>query len=93
MNEKLIWFPNIHAILVLIACVPSTSCSCERSISRLRVLDTYLRSTMKEERLNGLALLAIHREIDIDYEEILDIFARKYPHRLRLLNVTDETNL
>ena len=90
-NGMHIWFPNIYTILVLIACVPSSSCSCEGSISRLRILDTYLRCTMSDDRLNGLALLSIHREIDIDYEKILDIFARNYRHRLQLVDILDET--
>ena len=84
------WFPNIYVILKLIAVVPGSSCSCERSISRLRLLKTYLRSTMDKERLNGLALLYIHRDLDIDFEKVLDIFARKYRHRLQLANILDD---
>ena len=82
-----LWYPNIHTILILIATVPSSSCSCERSISRLRLLKTYLRSTMKNERLNGLALLSIHYDMQIDYEKVLDIFARRFRHRLQLLDI------
>ena len=47
----------------------------------------YLLSTMKNERLNGLALLCIHYDMNIDYEEVLDIFARRYRHRLQLLDI------
>ena len=39
-------FPNIFTILQILATVPATSCSCERSISCLRYLKNYLRSTM-----------------------------------------------
>ena len=36
-----------------------TSCDCERSFSRLRTINTYLRSTMSVDRLNGHSLLYI----------------------------------
>jgi len=50
-------FPNIHTLIVIVATLPITSCECERSISMLKLLKTTLRSTMTENRLNGLALL------------------------------------
>ena len=37
------WFPNIRAILCLIAVIPASSNSCEL---RLRLIKNYLRSTM-----------------------------------------------
>jgi len=37
--------------------LPVTSCEAERSLSTLRRLKTYLRTTMSQEQLNGLALL------------------------------------
>ena len=83
------WFPNIFTILVLVGVVPGSSNSCERSISKLRLLKTYLRSTMNQERLNGLSLMYAHSNIEIDYEEILNIFARDYRHRLELIDILD----
>ena len=45
-----------------------------------------MRSTMKEERLNGLALMHIHKhDIQIDTEEIINEFAVASPRRLELL--------
>ncbi|KAJ8879046.1 hypothetical protein PR048_019652 [Dryococelus australis] len=57
-----------------------------RSFSTLRRLKTYLRSTMTEDRLNGLALLHIHQDITsaMKPEEVLDIFARKHKRELSL---------
>jgi hypothetical protein len=46
-----------------------------RSFSALRLLKTYLRSTMGEQRLSSLALLFIHKEMDIDLEKVIDRFA------------------
>lgn len=44
---------------------------------------------MGEERLNGLALLHFQYGMEIDYEAILDCFARKHPRRMTLLNILD----
>ena len=68
-------FENIKIILRILRTLPITSCECERSISALRSLKNYKRSTMVEERLNGLALMQIHREIPPDFEKIIDKFA------------------
>ena len=54
-NENI--FPNIHCLLRLVCTIPVTSCECERSVSILRRLKTYLRSTMGQDRLSGLALM------------------------------------
>jgi len=37
---------------------------------------------MKNDRLNGLALLNIHREIDLNVEEIIDKFAMRRPRKM-----------
>ena len=48
---------------------------CEKTISALRTLKNYQRSTMGEERLNGIALMQIHQEIIPDIEKVIDKFA------------------
>ena len=48
------FYPNIKTVLRICGCFPVTSCECERSISILLLLKTYLRSTMGQERLCGL---------------------------------------
>lgn len=83
------YFPNIFTLLKIVCTVPVTSCSCERSISGLKHLKTYARSTMGQERLNGLALMHFNYGMEIDCDEVLDNFARKHPRRLTLLNVLD----
>ena len=42
-----------------------------------------------QSRLNGLAMINFHYELDIDCEAILDLFARKHPRRLVLCNLLD----
>lgn len=76
--------PNITVLLHIICTLPVTSSTAERSFSALRRVKTYLRSTMSEDRLNGLASLHIHREIasNIDADEVLKQFAKKHKRKL-----------
>ena len=50
-------FPNLHQLLRLVCTFPITSCETERSVSALRRLKTYLRSTMGQERMSSIALI------------------------------------
>lgn len=81
------FFQNIATILKICATFPVTSCECERSISVLRLLKTYLRSTMGQERLSSLALMFIHRTITINSATIVKEFARKHPRKMELPNI------
>ena len=40
---------------------------------------------MVNDRLNGQALMAIHKDIKLDYEKILKIYSMKYSPRLQLV--------
>ena len=68
-------FENIKVLLRILGTLPITSCECERSISQLRILKDYKRSTMVEERLNGLALMKIYQEIVPNIEKVIDKFS------------------
>ncbi len=57
--------------------LPVTSCECERSISMLKLIKTSLRSSMGQDRLNGLAMLYYHRDIEITSEEVVDELSSK----------------
>ncbi|GFX22099.1 uncharacterized protein TNCV_3054551 [Trichonephila clavipes] len=53
--------------------VPVTTASVERSFSKLKLIKTYLRSTMSQERLSALSVLSIETEIaaSVSYDIIL----------------------
>jgi hypothetical protein len=70
-------FPVIKQLLKILATLPVSTCTSERSFSTLRRLKTYLRNTMCEERLNGLALLHVHRDLIVTPDEVLDKLALK----------------
>ena len=88
VTDKMI-FPNIYTALKILAALPITTCEAERSISVIRRLKTCMRSTMSQTRLNGLALLNIHRDIEVDPNEVLDTFASKHERWLRMYNIID----
>lgn len=50
----------------------------------------YMRSTMDEERLTGLAVMNVHSDISLDTEELIDIFAMRHPRRIKLKNILDD---
>ena len=78
-------FPNILGASHILATIPITSCECERSISTLRRIKTYTRSTMSENRMNGLALMSIHQEIVPDITKLIEIFAPKGDRKLEFI--------
>lgn len=78
-------FPNIHILLKILATLPVSTASSERSFSTLRCLKDYLRNSTGQERLTGLALLSVHRNIKIDTTEVLNRFAREKQRNVQLL--------
>ena len=67
-------YPNIKFLLQILATLPVTTASAERTFSMLRRLKTWLRSTMGEQRLTGLALLASCRDITLTPEAVVECF-------------------
>uniref|UniRef100_A0A8D8THQ5 Zinc finger MYM-type protein 1 n=1 Tax=Cacopsylla melanoneura TaxID=428564 RepID=A0A8D8THQ5_9HEMI len=70
-------FPNIRNYLEIGAVLPVTTASVERSFSTLKRLKTYLRNSTGQIRLNGLALLSVHRDVPLTTEEVLESFSLK----------------
>ncbi|KAK4880986.1 hypothetical protein RN001_004305 [Aquatica leii] len=75
-------YPNIYMLLNSLSTLPVTTCTPERSFSTLRRLKTYLRNSCGQERLTGLALIAIHRDVIIPTDDVITEFAHKKSRRL-----------
>jgi len=60
------FYPKIQRDLKILIALPCTTCSVERSFSSLRRIKTWLRSTMVESLLNGLALMSVYRRLIMD---------------------------
>ena len=65
-------FQNIQMALKILATMPVTSCSCERTLSAMCRLKDYITSTMNNDGLNGLELMHIHRYIILSIYDVLD---------------------
>jgi hypothetical protein len=76
-------YPNVSVAYRILLTVPVTVASAERSFSKLKLLKNYLRSTMSQERLNGLAMCTIEKDIldTINLNTVLDDFASRNARR------------
>ena len=57
--------------------VPATVATEERSFSKLKLIKNFLRSSMSQERLSGLALLSLENEQaeNLDFRKVIQQFA------------------
>lgn len=62
-NKLDIAYPHVTILYRLLGTISVSTAGAERSFSKLKLIKTYLRSTMHEERLSSLALISIVREI------------------------------
>lgn len=62
-EDMLDLYSNLSIALHLLLTLPVTVASGERSFSALKLIKSYLRSSMSQERLRGLALISIERNI------------------------------
>ena len=72
-------YPSLAVLIQILATLPVTTATNESSFSAFKYLKTYLRNTTKEVRLNGLALLYVHRDISFDFRQVITEFLRKNP--------------
>ena len=81
--KELDYFPSACIAYRILLTIPVTVASAERSFSKLKFLKSYLRSTMTQERLSGLAMISIENEMleSINYEELINQFAIKNARR------------
>jgi len=82
-------FPDLLLFVQIVLTVPIASATAERSFSTMKRVKTYLRSTMTDQRLNNLCLLAVEREMSHDLlsdpSSVIDKFALLRDRRLSLL--------
>lgn len=80
-------YPNLSILYKIFLTLPINSAGAERSFSRLKLIKSYVRSTMGEERLSGLSLISIERQLasEVDCSKVIDHFARMKPRRKKLL--------
>lgn len=77
--------PNLYLALRYLLTISVSVASCERSFSKLKLIKTYLRSTMSQSRLTHLALLSIEHKIakDLDFEGVIKKFANLKSRKMK----------
>ncbi|XP_022177820.1 52 kDa repressor of the inhibitor of the protein kinase-like [Myzus persicae] len=78
-------FPNIHFLLKVLATLPVSTSTPERTFSTLKRVKTFLRNSTGQERLTGLALLSVHRDITVNPDEVLNQFALQKDRNILLV--------
>ncbi|XP_022162912.1 52 kDa repressor of the inhibitor of the protein kinase-like [Metopolophium dirhodum] len=82
-NDMISSYPNLSTLYKIYYTLPISSATAERSFSRLKLIKTYLRSTIAEDRLSNLAVLSIERNVaeDMDYNNVIETFAKMKKRR------------
>jgi hypothetical protein len=85
-NELQNALPNSWIASRILLTIPVTVTACERSCSKLKLIKTYLRSSMSNERLDSLALLFIENATakKMDMSESIKRFADMKARRKNL---------
>jgi hypothetical protein len=88
--KKRRFYLNVVIAYRILLTIPVTVASAERSFSKLKLLRSYLRSTMTQERLNGLATIALENDVleQINYEDIIEDFILRNTRRMMLFSRT-----
>ena len=91
-NQLSTCLPELTKLLELILTIPVTTASSERSMSTLKRIKTYLRSTMTNARLSNLAVISIEKFFiksnfsnQIFLDKVIDCFATKKERKIDLI--------
>ena len=76
-------FSEVVKVIRIVLVAPATNSISERSFSAMRRIKTYLRSTMKQERLNAVMIMNVHHHLTdtLDLKSITNDFRLKNEHR------------
>ena len=75
--------PQVVVLLQFILVIPATNATLESSFCALRLLQSYLRTTTLQERLNYLMLLDLHKKRTdvLDMQAVVTEFFGESEHR------------
>ena len=82
--KRLESFPNACIVFRILLPIPVTLASAERSFSKLKLIKSYLKSTMSQERLNGLTILSIEKEmlVELKCKNLISNFASQKTRKI-----------
>ena len=68
-------FPIVVALIKSAMTIPVSLTTCERTFSEMKLIKTTLRDTMTDDRLSYICLLAVERDTDLNFEQVIDKFS------------------
>ena len=85
---------EVVKLITLILVMPATNATSERSFSALKRVKTFLRSSMKQSRLNHLVLLHVHKDItdNLDMIDCANDFVSANEHRQQVFGNFSSSN-
>lgn len=78
------YYNTIKHLLTVLATIPVTTASAERSFSTMKRVKSLPRSVMTDDRLSSLAMISIHWDITVEPDKVINIMAEKKSRRLLL---------
>jgi len=63
LSAQLSGFPNLHMLYNSFCCLPVSSASAERALSKLKIIKNHLRTSMSDETLSLLLVLAAEKDL------------------------------
>ncbi|GBM20890.1 hypothetical protein AVEN_253698-1 [Araneus ventricosus] len=82
-------FSETYKVLLTIVTIAMTTAEAERCFLTLKLVKTFLRSTMSEDRVSALAMLSIEKRMINDIpkfnENVINLFASKKDRRVDLI--------
>ena len=82
--KMLEFFLNACITFRILLTIPVTVAFAERSFSKLKLIKSYLKSTMLQERLNELAILSIEKEmlVELEHKNLISNFASQKARKI-----------
>ena len=78
-------YPNMYTAVMVLMVMSVSTATADRPYSAMLRLKNYLCSTITSERMSGLGLMHVHKDIEMDAECIIHQFSHKKDRRIALL--------
>ena len=79
-------YPDLFKVIKIVATLPVTVASCERTHSKVKIINNYLRASMSPDRLEDLVQISSERDIanNIELSKLVQMFKLAKPRKLPL---------
>lgn len=81
LTGQLSGFPNLHMLYSIFCCLPVSSASAERALSKLKIVKNRLRTSMTDDTLGSLLLLAAEQDLmtQLTSDDIIARLVKSHP--------------